>query len=296
MARKTAVAAAAAAAATSEGIENIPPKPKAKATAKPVAAGVKKKAVNRAPAKKPSTKKVAKIFYEFRYCNRTYSGFYTYREFMENCVKCLRHELSFLPKPLLTERAKKLWEAKASEVEGPHVVLKTTKKPAQAKKAKDIKPTTGTTKRKNSKPIDLYEEPDNFYDWNDDDAAVGGGGPGPGPSSGPSSRPAASSKEPPKSLKTPVRKLPPKTTSAPKKLDFFLGDLLLLDSTPAEVGRPSVIQKYRTMLGNEFIPLDSSSPQVKSSVPVKGGKGKQQQAAANNKPPPLTTMIELISG
>ena len=286
MARKTAVAAAAA---TSEGIENIPPKPRAKAaaTAKPAAAaGVKKKAVNRAPAKKPSTKKVAKIFYEFRYCNRTYSGFYTYREFMENCVKCLRHELSFLPKPLLTERAKKLWEAKASEVEGPHVVLKTKKKPAQAKKAKDVQP----TKRKNSKPIDLYEEPDNFYDWNDDDAAVGGGGPG--PSSGP-----AASKEPPKSLKkTPVRKLPPKTTSAPKKLDFFLGDLLLLDSTPAEVGRPSVIQKYRTMLGNEFIPLDSSSPQVKSSVPVKGGKGKQQQAAANNKPPPLTTMIELISG
>ncbi|KAH9409394.1 hypothetical protein TYRP_010401 [Tyrophagus putrescentiae] len=267
MARKTAVAAAAAA-ATSEGIENIPPKPKAKATAKPAAAaGVKKKA--------PSTKKVAKIFYEFRYCNRTYSGFYTYREFMENCVKCLRHELSFLPKPLLTERAKKLWEAKASEVEGPHVVLKTTKKPAQAKKAKDVQP----TKRKNSKPIDLYEEPDNFYDWNDDDAA----------------------NLQKVSKKTPVRKLPPKTTSAPKKLDFFLGDLLLLDSKPAEVGRPSVIQKYRTMLGNEFIPLDSSSPQVpakKSSggVPVKGGKGKQQQAAANNKPPPLTTMIELISG
>lgn len=227
----------------SKGTENIQPPPPPKPKAKPA---VVKKVVNRVA----KVRQVSKIFYEFEYCNRTYSGFYTRKEFIENCVKCLRHQYSFLSKNMLLERAKKIWEEKANE-EGAQTVLKASK----AKTAKEG-PAVNTKQKKTS--LDLYEDPDNFHVWSDNDDAV----------------------EPPTQLEKEQTPRKPSTNPVPQKLDFFLDEL---DSKLAKIDSSMVIQKYRTMLGNEFIPLDSSSPQVSAkSVPVDN----------KNK---LTTMIELIS-
>lgn len=56
-----------------------------------------------------------KLSFTFEYLDRTFHGEYTYKEFMEEAPKYLKHKYGFLPKQLQISRAKSMWEKRAAE-------------------------------------------------------------------------------------------------------------------------------------------------------------------------------------
>ena len=90
-----------------------------------------------------NNKKEIRVTYCFQLCNRTYSGNYSYDEFMDNCYKYLQYHYYFLPNELLFSRARSLWakalnaqigSAKRQLIDKEESPL--TKQPIQRKKQK----------------------------------------------------------------------------------------------------------------------------------------------------------------